>query len=129
MLNNLPILKWPFKLEKEFQWALNKQLVNRWDYVYKFPDTWYAKKPYDFICINSKWFWLTYHIELKIINIDTININKLEPQQHYYLNHISHINPDIALVWVWSKRHNEYKMFKYLDFMTMADSKWSVKIF
>lgn len=124
---NLPTLKWNYRLEKEFQWALNKELKARWDFVYKFPDTWYAQKPYDMIFIDCQ-DWITRHCELKIIKWATININKLEPQQHFYLNFISNIKEDIALVIVWSQKYCDYKVLTYREFMSMKDEKGSVKL-
>lgn len=121
-------LKWPYKLEKDFQWALNKELKNLWHYVYKLPDTGYAKKPYDMIYCDRN-TWITYHSELKIILCDSININKLEPQQHFYLNMLSNIRENIATVLIWSKKHNNYVELTYKKFMSMKDDKWTVKLF
>ena len=123
-----PILKWNYLKEKDFQSALNKELKKQWHYVYKFPDTWYAQKPYDCIFLNKE-NWITYHCELKLISGITININKLEPQQHYYLDFISSINNELALVLIRSKKFNSYKWFRYKDFMSMKNEKGWVKVF
>ena len=124
---NKIIVNWNFRLEKEFQSELNKQLRNNWWFVYKMPDTWFAKKPYDMYAISPE--WITYHCELKIIAVNSININKLEPQQHWSLKYISKINPNIAMVLIWSKKHSDYKIFTYNEFMSLSNTEWTVKVF
>lgn len=84
-------------------------------------------KPYDCIAVTDE--WVTLHMELKIIEADSINIEKLRPNQHASLKHISKFAPDSAVVWVYSKKHKEYILIQYLEFRSRANESGTVKLF
>lgn len=116
------------KLEKDFQAQLWKAYNSEWHYAYKIPDSTYSTKPYDWYVIDKD-TGITYHVESKIIDWYSINIKELRPNQRASLDKISKINKDIALVWVFSKKINDYIIINYTDFIASSNEEWTVKLF
>lgn len=80
---------------------------------FKMPDNNHTPKPYDMYTISPE--WITYHCELKIIECDTFNKDDLRPNQKKSLKEVSMRNPDVALVLVYSKKHQDYVIMRYVD--------------
>lgn len=122
-----PNITWKCKLEKDFQLQLTNAYKKAWCFCFKIPDNSMTAKPYDMILVTPD--GVTYHIELKITKDLSINVNDLRPNQRASLWMISELNPDIARVFVYSTKVNEYFCMKYMEFRKQANDKRTVKLF
>ena len=116
-----------FKNESEFQTYLLQKWKDKWYIYYKLSDfDTSSLKPCD--CIVCNLWWVTSWIELKYTTGDTININKLEPQQKSYLLWVAE-NWGRAMVVTYSLKQKAYIWFPIKDFLKHANNDWTVNLF
>jgi len=115
------------RLEKDFQSQITKAYSDQWCFAYKIPDNAYSTKPYDMFIVGLE--WLTYHIELKVIDKYSINFNDLRPNQKASLRKISDLDKESALVMIYSKAVNDYIIYTFLDFEALQNKEWTIKLF
>ena len=108
-----PKIRWRVTLESQFQEKLKKLLEGMGYWAYKLPDNNHTPKPYDMITVSPSGD--TYHCELKIIECDTFNKDDLRPNQKKALSEVSKRNPESAIVLVYSKKHADYVVIRYID--------------
>ncbi len=130
--NSLPhyILKWWYRkwhIEKDFQKEFIWKLRKDWFISYHPPDIWQAYRYLD--CHLTSPEWELWWAELKKIEWATFNCSHFEESQVILLRDLDKRNPDIARVFIYSVRHNDYKMFTFTKLWNMKNSKWWCKIF
>lgn len=118
-------LKW--KIEKGFMKELSKNLRKDWYFVYHIQDIWAASRMLDMYCIKPNWESLW--IECKKIIGSTFNISQFEFNQIELLTFMDEVNPELALVAIYSQKHNDYVMFRFKDLIKMKNEKWWIKVF
>ncbi len=124
-------LKWNYKkwsIEKGFEKEIMSLL--RWlrNYIcFKPQDVWLATKFLDVHFITDK--WVCHWLELKQIPWDTFNVKKFEDDQVIVLRELEKRNSEIVRVWIYSIKHNDYKILKFSEIWNNQNEKWSVKIF
>lgn len=128
---------WQFKLQGWYKkWAIEKWFekemmsLMRWlrnDICFKPQDVWLATKFLDVHFITKEWnlHWL----ELKQIPWDTFNVKKFEDDQVIMLRELEKRNSEIARVWIYSIKYNDYKILKFSEIWNNQNEKGSVKIF
>jgi hypothetical protein len=132
MLDNIPHfkLKWNYKkwhIEKDFEAEIFRNLRNLWYICYHPSDVWLSYKFLDWHIISPEWdlWW----IEFKKINWNTFNISQFEPSQVILLRDLDKRNKDIARVYIYSVKNNDYKVFTFTELWNSKNSKWGIKIF
>jgi len=128
---------WQFKLQGWYKkWAIEKWFEKeimslmrglRNDICFKPQDVWLATKFLDVHFITKEWnlHWL----ELKQIPWDTFNVKKFEDDQVIILRELEKRNSEIARVWIYSIKHNDYKILKFSEIWNNQNEKGSVRIF
>jgi len=110
-------LKWWYKkgeIEKWFEKELMKFMRGLKNYIcFKPQDVGLATKFLDVHFITEK--WVCHWIELKQIPWDTFNVKKFEDDQVIVLREMEFRNPEIARVWIYSVKHNDYKILVELQ--------------
>jgi hypothetical protein len=122
-------LKWNYKkgkIEKWFQSEITTKLRNLWYITFHPSDIWLANKFLDLHLIDISWkipeFWW---IEFKKIQKDSFNVKQFEDWQIELLN----ILWPTAQVWIYSVKHNDYKIFDFRELWDRQNDKWWIKIF
>lgn len=124
-------LKWWYKswsIENWFQTELLELMRWKLNYICFHPaDIWFSNKFLDVHFVTDKWdcHWL----ELKKIQWDTFNIKKFEDDQIILLRELDKRNPEIARVWIYSVKNNDYKILKFSEIWNNKNEKGWVKIF
>jgi len=130
---NLPHfkLKWGYpkgRIEKGFQREVMDNLSRLWYILFHPADVGLANKFLDLHIIspNKELGW----IEFKKINSDSFNVKQFENWQIELLNELDKPNPwEIAEVWIYSVKNNDYKVFSFIELWNMQNEKWGIKIF
>lgn len=116
-----------FKNEAEFQTYIWRYCEQEWYVYYKLSD--YdnmSLKPCDcFVCDTN---WDTAWMELKYTKWDTININKLEPQQKAYLKRV-HELWWFAVMVIYSLKRKAFVECDIEQFLNHANNDWTVNLF
>ena len=123
-------LKWNYKkwrIESQFQSEL--LWIMRWmGYIcYHIADIWLWNKFLDLFFITKE--WLCLFLELKQISWSTFNVKKFEENQIILLRELEKRNPELARVWIFSVKHNAYKILKFSEIWEAQNEKGWVKIF
>lgn len=124
-------LKWwykPWRIEKDFRIELQSKLEKlKWFIVFHPADIWLSNKFLDLHLITLEWIW--YWLELKKIPCDTFNVKNFEDEQVILLREMEKRNPELARVWIYSIKHNDYKILRFSEIWNNQNEKWGVKIF
>jgi hypothetical protein len=123
-------LKWNYKkwaIEKWFEKEIMQYFRKDWFIVFHPQDVWLAAKFLDCHLVSPEW-WL-YWIEFKKIEKDTFNVSQFEDSQVLLLRELDKRNPDIAKVYIYSVKHNDYKSFTFTELWQLRNEKWGIKIF
>lgn len=123
---DLPI-KWWYTLEKWFEREMLSLLRQKWYICFKPQDVWLASKFLDIHFITNNW-WVHW-LELKKITGNTFNVKKFEDSQVILLRELEKRNSEIARVWVYSIKHNSYKILRFSEIWDNKNEKGWVKIF
>lgn len=117
--------KW--RIEKDFQAEISKKMRDDWFITFHPQDIWYALKFLDLHFIHKDWdiWW----IEFKKINLDSFNVKNFEDSQVILLPQLEKINKELCKVYIYSVKHNDYKIFNFSDLRNNRNSKWWIKIF
>jgi len=118
----------PWQIESDFQSELLGLLRYKYNYICFHPaDVGYSNKFLDvhFITPQGNCHWL----ELKKIQWDTFNVKNFEDDQITLLRELHHLNPEIARVWIYSVKNNDYKILTFPEIWDAQSKIWSVKIF
>lgn len=116
--------KW--HIEKDFQAEITKYLRNEWYICYHITDIWLWNKFLDMIWVSPD--WVPFYIEFKKIEKDSFNVKNFEDSQVILLRELEKRNPELARVWIYSKKHNEYKVFKFSELWDNRNKKWGIKL-
>lgn len=118
-------LKWPFKNEKTFTTAFLKEFKKdkTKGRSFKIPDIWRTIKPFDFIWVHKEW---VFFCEVKVIDWNTFNFNKLRDNQYTALRRIDRIRNNFYYLFniikpcilVYSKKYDQYK---FIDIKAIID--------
>lgn len=123
-------LNWNYKKGSIEKW-FEKELMTRLradNYICFHPqDVGMANKYLDVHFTTPK--GMPHWIELKQISWYTFNVKKFEEDQVYLLRELERRNPEIARVWIYSVRLNQYKVLKFSEIWKAQNEKWWVKIF
>lgn len=123
-------LKWGYKkwaIERWFQTELIWILRGLWNIVFHPQDVWLASKFLDVHFITKQWIW--FWLELKQIKWDTFNVKKFEEDQVLFLREMDKRNPELARVWIYSVKNNDYKILTFSEIWNNQNEKGWVKIF
>lgn len=117
--------KW--KIEKWFQFEVVKNLKKLWFICFHPADIWMANKFLDLHLIDINWnlWW----IEFKKIDKDSFNFKQFEDWQIILLREFEKRNPEIARVFIYSVKHNDYKILTFSEIIKLKNEKWGLKIF
>jgi len=123
-------LKWGYKkwrIEKDFQKEIVKNLEKEWYITFHPTDIGYLDKFLDLHFISPVWdiWW----IEFKKIEKDSFNVKDFEDSQIFLLPKLEKIDSSIAKVFIYSVKHNDYKIFNFSELWLNKNDKWGVKIF
>ena len=103
------------KNEKEYTADFFKVARNKWYWIYKIADVWFARKPFDTILRTDKG---DYYIEFKVApTLKTNTARLLKPHQTKNLIHINKLGWK-ALVIVWYKKTLETAIYDITDLNT-----------
>ena len=103
------------KNEKEYTADFFKVARNKWYWIYKIADVWFARKPFDTILRTDKW---DYYIEFKVAPTLKTNIERLlKPHQIKNLTHINKLGWK-TLVIVWYKKTLETAIYDITNLNT-----------
>lgn len=116
--------KW--KIEKWFEAEIMKNLRNEWYICFHPADLWLAWKFLDCHFITPEWelWW----IEFKKISLDSFNVKQFEDWQIILLRELEKRNPDIARVYIYSEKWNDYKVFNFSELWEQKNDKWGIKV-
>ena len=123
-------LKWNYKkwkIESNFQTELMWILRWMWNICFHPQDVWLANKFLDVHFITKDWIW--HWLELKQISWNTFNVKKFEDDQVILLREMDKRNPELARVWIFSVKHNDYKILTFSEIWAAQNQKGWVKIF
>lgn len=118
------IVTWKHRLEKEFTTAWLKTLRVKWYYCDKISDWSIWNKLVDCYILTTQWF---YVCEIKVIDKDTFPLNRLRPNQWAALRKADDLIIWTAIVVVYSKYHNKYKIIPFKKIKDL-DKNSSVKL-
>lgn len=124
------VLKWGYKKwakEKGFEAEIFKNLRKDWYICYHPSDVWLSYKFLDWIIVSPE--WEVWFIEFKKIEWDTFNVSHFEESQVILLKELDSRNIDIARVFIYSVKHNQYKVFTFTELWNMKNWRWGCKIF
>lgn len=122
-------LKWGYKkwkIEKSFQSEIMKNLRWEWYICYHIQDIWLANKFLDMFFIDND--WICRFIEFKKIEKDTFNVSQFEDWQVILLRELEKRNPDIARVYIYSVKNNDYISLKFSTIWNNKNDKWWIKL-
>ena len=116
--------KW--KIEKWFQAEIFSILRSMWYICFHVQDIWLAYKFLDGHIIDQSWnlSW----IEFKKIKWDTFNVSQFEHSQIILLKELEKRNDKIARVFIYSEKHNKYKVFKFSELWDNKNDRGGIKI-
>jgi len=123
------ILKWWYKkweIEKGFQYEILMLLKAMWCITYHIVDIWLHLKFLDSFFIDT--MWVTRFIEFKKTIGSSFNINDFQPSQIQLLRNIEKRNSDLARVFIYSIKWNDYVVLKFSTIWNNRNDKWWVKI-
>jgi len=114
-------IKWKFILESSFTSHWLSRLRSKWFYCDKISDGSIWNKKVDCYIITNKWF---YACEIKIITNDIFPLSRLRSNQWASLRKADENLPWCAIVCVYSKNINKYKIipFSIIDSINKNDS-------
>lgn len=117
--------KW--KIEKWFQFEIVKNLKKLWFICFHPSDIWMNNKFLDLHLIDINWnlWW----IEFKKIDKDSFNFKQFEDWQIILLREFEKRNPEIARVFIYSVKHNDYKILTFNEIIKLKNEKWWIKLF
>lgn len=124
------VMPWNFrkwKIEKDFESLIFKNLRKEWYICYHPQDVGLAYKFLDWIIVSPE--WQIGFIEFKKIEWATYNVQNFEESQVILLRELDKRNLDIARVFIYSVKLNSYKVFTFTELWEMKNSKWGIKIF
>jgi len=122
-------LKWGYKkwkIEKSFQSEIMKNLRWEWYICYHIQDIWLANKFLDMFFIDND--WVCRFIEFKKIEKDTFNVSQFEDWQVILLRELEKRNPDIARVYIYSVKNNDYISLKFSTIWDNRNDKGGIKL-
>lgn len=100
------------KNEQDYTAKFFKVARDKWYWIYKIADVWFARKPFDSILRTDKW---DYYIEFKVAPTPKTNTKRLlKPHQIKNLTHINKLGWK-ALVIVWYKKTLDTAIFNIKD--------------
>ncbi len=117
--------KW--RIESQFQSELLWKMRWMWNICHHIADIWLWNKFLDLFFVTKK--WLCLFIELKQIPWSTFNVKNFEEDQVILLREMDKRNPELARVWIFSVKHNTYKILTFSEIWRAQNEKGWVKIF
>lgn len=123
-------LKWwytKWKIEKGFMKELSSNLRKDWYFVYHIQDIGTSSRMLDMYCITPNWESLW--VECKKIIGSTFNVSQFEFNQIELLTLMDKRNPKLAVIAIYSQKHNDYKIYTFTELMKLKNEKWGVKVF
>jgi len=117
----------PWIVERSFQTELMWVMRWKWYIMFHPPDIWMTNKFLDVHLITPE--GICHWLELKKIKWSTFNVKNFEDWQVFLLREMDKRNSELARVWIWSIKHNDYKILKFSDIWNNQNDKWWVKIF
>lgn len=123
-------LKWGYrkgKIEKWFEAEIFSKMRKEWWICYHIQDIGLWYRFLDWHIVSPEWelWW----IEFKRIEWMTFNIKSFEESQIILLKQLDLRNADIARVYIYSTKYNDYKIFTFTELWNMKNEKWGCKIF
>ena len=127
--NKKDILKWEYKkwkIEKWFEAEIMKNLRWEWYICFHPQDIGLAWKFLDCHFITPEWdlWW----IEFKKIEVDSFNVKQFEDNQVILLRELEKRNPDIARVFIYSVKNNDYISLSFSTIWDNKNEKWWIKL-
>lgn len=117
--------KW--KKEKWFESEIFRNLRKEWYICYHPQDVGLSYKFLDWIIVSPEWdIWF---IEFKKIEWATYNISHFEESQIILLKELDRRNQDIARVFIYSVKNNDYRVYKFTELWTLKNENGGIKIF
>lgn len=115
---------WPYRLESWFTSAWLKVLRAKWYYCDKISDSWIGMKKVDTYIVTDKQF---YVCEIKVIDKDIFHISRLRSNQYASLRLADTLSPGSAIVCVYSKTQNKYKIIPF-DVILKVERDESIRL-